>query len=275
LISSSKKEILSYNTSGISVNFGEGAKEKTGENLTLVKGLETDMGKYWVTYESDSAHPKKPLWFYRIRFKSKDGKENFVLQPNAFVNYKGNEGLMANPSSKHYWDHDVFTYITSLPDPTKEKDTASFKTYTIKPGDSIFYSRGYAILQSVKSKDSLPENIFGKNGSLYEAPIKIFSRTGTIYTVTSRLAAAKGETLLLSDTIPSENLILQFRKTNPNNSIELAVKESNSVMQYLTLKAYKFPFINLLWLGVLITASGIIISMVRRIQLNRATKSAA
>jgi cytochrome c-type biogenesis protein CcmF len=275
LISSSKKEILSYNTSGISVNFGEGAKEKTGENLTLVKGLETDMGKYWVTYESDSAHPKKPLWFYRIRFKSKDGKENFVLQPNAFVNYKGNEGLMANPSSKHYWDHDVFTYITSLPDPTKEKDTASFKTYTIKPGDSIFYSRGYAILQSVKSKDSLPENIFGKNGSLYEAPIKIFSRTGTIYTVTSRLAAAKGETLLLSDTIPSENLILQFRKTNPNNSIELAVKESNSVMQYLTLKAYKFPFINLLWLGVLITASGIIISMVRRIQLNRATKSTA
>jgi cytochrome c-type biogenesis protein CcmF len=43
---------------------------------------------------------KRPLWFYYIRFKSKDGKEEFVLKPNAFVNYKGNEGLMANPASK-------------------------------------------------------------------------------------------------------------------------------------------------------------------------------
>ncbi|MES1221130.1 MAG: cytochrome c biogenesis protein CcsA, partial [Bacteroidota bacterium] len=140
LISSSKKEILSYNTSGISINFGEQSSEKTGENLTLVKGLETNMGKYWVTYEKDSAHPKKQLWFYSIRFKSKDGKEEFVLKPNAFVNYKGNEGLMANPSSKHYWDHDVFTYITSLPNPEKQEDTSAFKEHTLASGDTMFYS---------------------------------------------------------------------------------------------------------------------------------------
>jgi cytochrome c-type biogenesis protein CcmF len=44
-------------------------------------------------------------------------------------------------------------------------------------------------------------------------------------------------------------------------------------MEYVTLKAYKFPFINLLWLGVIVTAAGIIISMVRRIQLNRSSIS--
>jgi len=44
-------------------------------------------------------------------------------------------------------------------------------------------------------------------------------------------------------------------------------------MDYITMKAYKFPFINLLWAGVLITAIGIIISMVRRIQLNRRDKA--
>ncbi|MEJ0106982.1 MAG: hypothetical protein WDO19_32545 [Bacteroidota bacterium] len=38
------------------------------------------------------ANANKPLWFYRIHFKSKDGKEDFTLTPNAFVNYKGNEG---------------------------------------------------------------------------------------------------------------------------------------------------------------------------------------
>ena len=53
LITSSKKEVLSHNTSGIMVDFGKESDEKPGENLTLVKGIRTDMGKYWVTYESE------------------------------------------------------------------------------------------------------------------------------------------------------------------------------------------------------------------------------
>jgi cytochrome c-type biogenesis protein CcmF len=50
----------------------------------------------------------------------------------------------------------------------------------------------------------------------------------------------------------------------------MGIKESTTVMEYVTLKAYKFPFINLLWLGVIITATGLMVSMVRRIRLNRA-----
>src|SRR5690606_32183702 len=108
LISSSKKEILSYNTSGIPIDFGKESKEKTGENLTLVKGVPMKMGKFDVTYVKDSAHPKKQQWYYQIHFKSREDEEEFTLWPNAFVNYKGNEGLMANPDARHYWGHDVF-----------------------------------------------------------------------------------------------------------------------------------------------------------------------
>ncbi|MEO7924501.1 MAG: cytochrome c biogenesis protein CcsA [Chitinophagaceae bacterium] len=273
LLSSSKKEVLSNNINGIPAPLGE--NENPMENLTLVKGLTSDMGKYSLTYEGDSAHPKKQLWFYKIRFKSKDGKEEFVLKPNAFVNYKGNEGLMANPASRHYWDHDVFTYITSLPNPEKQTDTASFRTNPMKQGDSLFYSNGFMVLQDVKKKDSLPVELFGTDGSLHEASLKIFSKTGSIYSVTSRLAMAKGEILALPDTIIAESMVVQLQKVNPDNSIELGVKESNSIMKYVTLKAYKFPFIRLLWFGVLVTAAGIIISMVRRIQINRREGSAS
>ncbi|MGH2553770.1 MAG: cytochrome c biogenesis protein CcsA, partial [Chitinophagaceae bacterium] len=227
--------------------------------------------KYILTYEKDSAHPKKQLWFYSVRFQSKDGKEDFVLKPNAFVNYKGNEGLMANPSAKHYWDHDVFTYITSLPNPDRQKDTASFRTNTAKQGDTIFYSRGYMILENIKSKDSLPPELFGKNDSLFEAMIKIYSKSGTIISVTSKLASVRGESIILPDTIASEGLILRMQKVNPDRSMELGIKESDAVLKFVTLKAYKYPFINLLWFGVIITAIGIIISMVRRIQLNRSS----
>src|SRR6476659_4116749 len=81
LISSSKKEVMSWNTSGIFVQLGEKNKitGEPGENLTLVKGLPTTMGNYNVTYESDSMHPKKSLWYYKIHFKSKTANEQFKL----------------------------------------------------------------------------------------------------------------------------------------------------------------------------------------------------
>ncbi len=269
LISSSKKEVLSNNIGGIPAPLDK--NEDPRENLTLVQGLTVDMGRYSLTYEGDSAHPKKPLWFYKIRFKSKDGKEEFVLQPNAFVNYKGNEGLMSNPDSRHYWNHDVFTYITSIANPEKREDTTAFKPYPLKVGDSLFYSSGWMILKKViaMEKDSLPENLFGKDGSLHEASLEIHSKTGSIYNISPRLAVAKGEPMAIPDTVTAESLVLQLQKVNPDNSIELGMKESNAVMNYVTLKAYKFPFIRLLWFGVAITAIGILMSMVHRIQLNR------
>jgi cytochrome c-type biogenesis protein CcmF len=272
LISSSKKEVLSNNINGIPAPLDK--NENPRENLTLVKGLTVDMGKYSLTYEGDSAHPKKQLSFYKVRFKRKDGKEEFVLTPNSFVNYKGNEGLMSNPDSRHYWNHDVFTYITSISNPDKKQDTISFKPTTMKTGDSVFYSSGFIILKEVKkSNDSLPEALFGKDGSLHQAQLTIYSKTGTSYSIAPKLAIAKGKILALPDTVIAESLVVQLQKVNPDNSIVLGVKESGAVMDYITMKAYKFPFINLLWGGVIITAIGIIISMVRRIQLNRTSRA--
>ncbi len=262
LISSSGKQVLSNNLNGIPAPLAEG--ENPMENLTLVQGLTVDMGNYSLTYEGDSAHPRKEMWYYKVRFRSKDGKEEFVLKPNAFVNYKGNEGLLANPASKHYWDHDVFTYITSLPNPDQAQDTASFKTHSITPGDTVFYSGGYLIYQDTKLRDSLPEELFGKEGKLFEAQVKVFSKTGSVYSTAPKLAFAKGEFLSVPDTVTAESLVLQLQKVQEGNRIEFGVKESGAVMKYITLKAFKFPFINLLWAGVFITTMGILLSMLQR-----------
>jgi cytochrome c-type biogenesis protein CcmF len=270
LISSSKKEILSYNTSGIPVFFGNESKEAPGENLTLIKGMRTDMGKYWVTYEKDSAHPKKPLWFYYVQFDAKNGKEKFTLTPNAFVNYKGNEGLMANPDSRHYWDHDVFTYITSLPDPEKNQDTASFRPQSVTIGDTLFYSKGYAVLESLTSRDNIPQPGFDPGDSASVASLKVYAKTGSEYTLQSLLINKGGNYLTSPDTLTAENLVVQLQKVS-GNIAELGIKESNTIMQYLTLKAYKFPFINLVWLGTLIMVTGFFIAMFRRIQTNRSS----
>jgi cytochrome c-type biogenesis protein CcmF len=40
-------------------------------------------------------------------------------------------------------------------------------------------------------------------------------------------------------------------------------------MKYVTLKAFQFPFINILWLGTIIMVTGFMMSARRRFLLNR------
>ena len=101
-----------------------------------------------------------------------------------------------------------------------------------------------------------------------EAKMKVYSKTNSIYTSFTKLAIAKGAPLSIPDTVMAESLILELNNYN-GKTAEIGFKESNTVMQYITLKAYKFPFIIILWMGTLIMALGFIISMVRRIQKNR------
>jgi len=274
LISSSKKEVLSLYRGGVPAYFGEDSKENPGENVTLIQGMKTDMGKYWVTYYKDSSHPRKPLWFYNLKFETKDGKENFALTPNAFVNYKGNMGLMANPDAKHYWNYDVFTYITSLPNPDKTEDTASFKPVDLEVGDTSFYSNGYLVLQQLNSGKTVPGIELGLNDSVTVATVKITSKDSTSYTTHALLLNKDGGTFPYPDTVISESLVLQLQKVQGNQA-QLGVKESNAVLKYVTLKAYKFPFINLVWLGTILIVTGFFISALHRRERKKMKKGSA
>jgi cytochrome c-type biogenesis protein CcmF len=268
LISSSKKETLSYNTTGIFIPMGEGSKEKPGENLTLVKGLRTDMGSYWITYDRDSTHPKKPLWYYNLKLEDKDSKKSFTLMPNAFVNYKNNEGLMANPDAKHYWDHDIFAYITATDNPEKGEDTTTFRPQELAVGDTVFYSKGFAVLEDLQSHKNIPGAGMGPDDSASVATVKVLAKSGSIYTIKPILITKGGAAFNQPDTVTAESLIVQVQKVSGNRA-ELGIKENEALLEYITLKAYKFPFINLLWLGTMIMVAGFIISTVRRVQQNR------
>ncbi|MFT3903473.1 MAG: cytochrome c biogenesis protein CcsA [Niabella sp.] len=269
LLSSGKKEVLSYNTSGIAVPFGKDSKEKTGENLTLVKGVPMQMNNYMVTYVGDSAHPKKQQTYFKIYMESKDGKEKFWLTPNAFVNYKGQEGLMANPDAKHYWDHDIFTYISSFYKPAASEDTSGFATHWKAIGDTIFYSKGFMTIEKLVGKDKLPLAGVSPADTGYTATVKVQQLHGSSYQSDLLLIKSQGKPFYRSqDTVMSQNLVLQLDDVN-NGQAKIGVKESTDVLEYVTLKAYKFPYINVLWGGVVITVLGSLISMFYRIKNNR------
>ena len=74
------------------------------------------------------------------------------------------------------------------------------------------------------------------------------------------------------DTIKAQNLVLSFNKvvSQEEGVLEIGIKESSSLTNLITLKVYEFPFINVLWLGVVVMTIGFMMSMLQRIRKNKA-----
>jgi cytochrome c-type biogenesis protein CcmF len=265
LISSSKKEVLSHNTTGIAVFKQEKGGEDPRENITLFKGVATDMGAYMVTYVNHFKNAADRKTYYEVEFKPKDGSKRFSLFPNVIQNNKGGEGFSANPDAKHYIHKDIFAYLTSFRE--GETDTATFKPREMKVGDTLFYSNGRFVLNEVKlqPKDSLDKT--GSN-SLLVMDVTVISNNGGVYKATPALDVHMKDSMIrrIDDTVVAEGLMFSFNKLNPENGkFELGVKESKTTLDLVTLKVYEFPMINMLWLGVIVMFFGLIISMYYRI----------
>ena len=266
LISSSNKTVLSWNTTGISPLRMESNKNPAGnpkENITLFEGIATDMGKYMVTYVRDTFDLLDKR-FFELNFKEKETSKEFFLYPDVLKNNKGMEGFSANPSSKHYWNKDIFVYVTSFQDHTKN-DTASFVPHQMSIGDSIFYGNGYMKLEKVLINPN-PDKPAGTNELVLQ--LAVTSKEGLKYQANPSITL-QGMTLQAKfDTVKAQNIVLSFNKVvdQKKGILEIGVKESASLSNLITLKAYEFPFINILWIGVIVMVIGFGIATMNRVK---------
>ena len=266
LISSSKKTVLSWNTTGISV-FQKDKKEDPAENITLFKGVATDMGKYMVTYGRDTFNEKERKRFFEIKFASKTSDEQFFLYPDLIKNNKGAEGFAANPASKHYWYKDIFVYISSYKE-NNAADTAKFVGRELKVGDTLFYSSGLMILHKVDVNPAEQKDRVKEGETSLFMNLEVIAKDGRRYKAFPGIALKGTELRDLPDSVISQNLIFKFNKVidQKQGKLELGVKESAAITDLVTLKVYEFPMILVLWIGVIITVLGFFMSIYQRVR---------
>jgi len=265
LISASNRKVLSFNTTGINLKWDERSKEKPLENLTLIKGVPTDMGDYMATFvNADSTNSNGNISYYRIDMMRKDSAENFTLYPNLIRNTKGMEGFSNNPDSKHYWNRDIFSYITYAADMDNRDDTAQFKRYTVNVKDTVYYSNGFFTLNNVVPNPNNKKYQFHPTDTALMADITVFSKEGTRFTAQPVFYVEGNEARYIVDTVFAQNIAIAFSRVLENQKIELQVKESNRMVPFIALKVYEFPHINLLWAGIIIMTMGFGVSMVYR-----------
>lgn len=269
LISSSKKEVLSWNTTGVNILQND-PKNNPAENITLFKGIPTDMGKYMVTYTRDTFNNVDHKKYFELHFKKKDGKENFNLYPDVIKNNKGNEGFSPNPDSRHFFNKDIFVYVTSWLEGSQD-DTATFQPRQLKVGDTLFYSNGLMILNRVDINKPVADRIIHPGETSMMLDMTVVSKDGRRYGVNPGIALQGNTVRNLPDSVISQSLILRFNRVVDEKTglLEIGVKESSALTDLLTLKVYQFPFINTLWLGVMIMVVGFVMSIIQRNRKSR------
>ncbi len=266
LISSSKKTVLSWNSTGVAV-FEKNKQEDPAENITLFKGVRTDMVKsnYHVTYESESPDINDKKKIYNIKFEDKKSGEIFYLHPNSLKANKGMEGFSFNPDKKHYWHKDIFVYISSFIENAID-DSAKFVNKEIAIGDTFFYGNGRMVLVNFKKDLESIKKIEPKADAGLSLNIDVINKDGKVYQIVPKVALVAGTPLFIADTLLPEALVVKFTKLiDPDKNIfEIGIKESKISPELITLKVYEFPMINMLWMGIVVMTIGFLMSMRQR-----------
>ncbi|WP_462248694.1 cytochrome c biogenesis protein CcsA [Ferruginibacter sp.] len=276
LISSGNKKTISDNrVTGINIPFGKDSKENPLENLTMLRDVPTRMLDYNVTYSGDSAGNEKGRQFYKLMFTKKDSSEKFELTPDVYV---GKEELKSsNPSTKRYLTKDIYSYISSINPESNRTDTAQFVIKEIAEGDTAYYSKGYLILNEVVKNPNNDKFHFTQNDAALMADITLVTQDSMRYKAYPliQIDMQTQNAIQIDDTVYAQNVYLKFAGVADGQKVKIGIKESEKIIDFVTIKAYLFPYINLVWLGLLVMAIGLVMSMIKRAKLSPALAAAS
>ncbi|KIA93359.1 cytochrome C biogenesis protein [Pedobacter kyungheensis] len=249
--------------------------EKPGENIMLYKNEPKQMGKYTVTYVSDTT--QAPNTFYTLNFKviDKEGKvkEDFNLHPHTQDNEK--MGLIASPDTKHYLTYDVYTHITSAAvkqsahdDHEGHSDDENYKApriVKVSVGDTIHTSSGVVTVKDLNRKPTAKDLALSQGDYAVGLPLEI-NAAGKIYNTEPIFLIKGNNTFDFARKVDELDLKFRFSRVLPDEKkVELQIFEKpQQAKDWVVFKAIEFPFINLYWAGTIVMVIGFLLSIFRR-----------
>ena len=273
LVAASTRKVISVNTTGIS--YGPSWTNKNSqENILIYKGEPYQMGNYLVTYLSDSVNG--PDTYYKINYKNinpSNGaiEENFNLYPNAQINDKMG-GLIASPSTRHYWLRDIYTHISEVPG-TQEREASmqdssyNLDTLEFKPGQSFHLKAGDIKLVSFNKKAEVKDILIDPSKNDLAVGLNLLIHTDKGDFNTEPLFVVKNNTVFPLESKVDE-IAMKFRFINilpEKGSFQvIAMSKKPGKRDWVIMKAMIFPYINFLWGGAVIMVIGLFMSIIRR-----------
>ncbi|MFL5762837.1 MAG: heme lyase CcmF/NrfE family subunit [Bacteroidia bacterium] len=283
LVSTSKKDIFSFNTSGTSIE--SLSKDISGsENSLLTEGDTLNMGPYWVTF---TGRRKEGInVFFDVDYFTRDEhgnyKKEFSLAPRLQLNPR--MGNVAEPDTRHFPTFDVYTHVTYALVDFQKKDKDSTDDYgapsdhSLKKGDSLYSAKSLIIFDSLstafdRSAYKLEPNDIAVMAHM-RALVMEFNNTTkklqakTTYPATPVYVIHNNTVRAIPDTINELGIRLNFWEINPQDGkIKISMQEKKeNEKDFIVMQAIKFPYINILWIGCIVMAIGTILSILERLR---------
>lgn len=279
LISTSKKQVISINTSGKNVeSLGKDISNAT--DILLEQGDTLRMGDYFVTYTGKRKEGNDIL--FSVLFLHKDTSTRkyvpeFTLNP--LIQLNPQMGNVAEPSTKHFINKDIYTHITfaDLSMNNENIGGSGFeepKPHSIGIGDTMFSSNSIVILTALDSHpDKIKYNLKADDIAV-GAILKVIDVNDKTYTAEPLYVISNNMIRSIDATIPALGLKFSFLKINPDtHKMDFTIAESkHNAKDFIVLEAVVFPYINVLWLGCLVMILGTVLSIRQRIKKNKEAK---
>ncbi len=263
LISNAKKEIISQNKTYIAKNV------PSNENIYLEEGDTVAMGDYFVTFTGK--RKEKDLYLFNVNYleENESGElvKSFELEP--YVRENKIMGNAAEPSTKHYFHKDIYSYVAFFPKEATENDDYLNEASTdISPGDSVIYSNYFVKLDSLVVLSNLDDIHLSKANLALSAHFTVTDMAGEKHRVESYYTIVENQVQPIPGFIEPLGLRVLFTNIKVDEQkVEIKFAEHKSkVKDYIIMQAIVFPYINILWVGIILMFFGTLIALFERVK---------
>ena len=262
LLSNANKRTISSNDGFIAKDF------PSNENILLEKGDTTKMGNYHVLYKSDTLLGINKTYEVEYFNLLEDSSFDYQFTLYPFIQMNEIMGNVAEPATQHFALYDVYSHLTYADtdehDPNNPYHHESL--INIKQGDSVIYNQHFLYLDSLMVNANTTESARALDVMLI-ANLRMQNMQGGITTTQSIYAVKNNMAQSFPGFIEDGDLKYKFLfdEVNPEaGSIQIkAYEHIDNDKPFIVMKAIIFPYINVLWIGMILMAIGTGIAMIQ------------
>ena len=228
-----------------------------------------DQPTHWTPLED---YPRRALWHARGWSSTQPGEQLFQLEP--FVQLNPRFGNVAEPSTRHWVDRDLYTHVRYADLDTG--DTSGFmppRLYEKLLGDTIVTPTSVLVMDSLRTvQDSVTLAMLGPEYTVYMLRMRVrdlydsqrwFEARPVVIYRDGQPVASKGFE------VPDLRVRYDLASVGPSEDgtrIGLNVYER----EFLVMQAIVFPGINILWIGCVLLFLGTLMAVRQRLKRRNA-----
>ena len=252
LITFSKKTTISENTSGYFL----GQQFREDENLLLLKGEILPMGDYHVVYAGNEFDGKRIR--YQVDFLKQNADGQFYKVFSSFPAIQINErmGNVYEPFAKVYLRKDIFTYVTfaDVDHDLGHHVHSEPERFRIAIHDTIPVGNNRLILKGIES--TAPESGEIDPGNItITARMELLTHFDRSYNIAPEYVVTEGFVSHNDETISDLDLRVRFKRVT-DTPFTIEVEVTTEQTDFIIIKTVIFPYINLLWLSMVVMLAG-------------------